>query len=146
MMAEYEAQCRRVIPEAELPAWLKLGEVLVPRRERGWRFNLDEEGRDGPLWTFGIGGTALLVADVRNGSYHVFDYGADEDLFFTTASDMERALPPLELANRGLTPLQQSILESDTPLDSGSLEVMMAELERQDRAFDRDEFGNASDR
>lgn len=136
-MDEYERQCALVHGRRTLTRWNELRAVLEPRSKRGWYFApaADRGSMSDPLWAFGLGGAALLVADVVEGRFHLFNHTADTDSYFDDVGAFAEALAPAEEANRGLTGLQKEILET-VDLDPDSVENHYRELREQEEAFD----------
>ena len=90
-----------------------------------------------PMWCFGLGRAALLVADVdlESRRFHLFEYSADKDHFFDEIEALAAVLNRFERANRGLTSLQKDCIADDI----GSvemLETLLRELAKQDAAMD----------
>jgi len=118
-------------------AWCELCAVLEPRTARGWRQEVEESSP--PMWCFGLGGTARLVADIHKQNprpFHLFLYDLDRDIFFETAEELVVELPDHEERNRGLTELQVGFLDSRTELTGEFLDELQSELRLQDQAFE----------
>ena len=113
--------------------WDQLSGFLEPRQDRGWR--LEEEQSGSPIWAYGLGGAALLVAEVSGPQIHLFDYIGDSDYYFDSVSEFASKIDGFERQNRGITPLQKALIEDGT----GSVEMLEGlqdELARQDHALD----------
>ena len=130
---EYVAACAAYRGEDPPLLWIELAELLLPRRQRGWRFET-EDGE--PFWAFGLGGAALLVADIHpeRPRFHLFEAGADSDRYFDEAEQLAAVLESREQANRGLTRLQKDCIE-DGIGSRDDLRMLQHELARQDEAM-----------
>ena len=89
------------------------------------------------MWCFGLGGAALLVADIdlESRRFHLFEYVADKDRFFDEIEALAAVLDRHERANRGLTSLQRDCIADDIGTVE-MLESLQRELAKQDAAMD----------
>lgn len=134
-ISEYTAVCTKHTGEAPPVRWLELAQLLDPRHDRGWHFVIDDCGR--PYWIFGLGGAALVVADVDGATrrFHLFECHGDADHYFDEVDELAGLLHELEYANRGLTSLQVALVE-DGFGSARMLNDLQIELARQDAAMD----------
>ena len=130
----YASACSAYCGEDPPLRWLELATLLTARKDRGWHFKV-QQGE--PMWGFGLGGAALLVAnvDLESRRFHLFEYSADRDHFFDEIEALAAVLDHHERANRGLTSLQKEYIAHDT----GTVEMLgdlQRELAQQDAAMD----------
>ena len=134
-MDRYTDICSAYCGENPPLKWIEIAQLLMPRVNRGWRFEQQDNGE--PIWAFGLGGAALLVVDVdlESRRFHLFEYLADTDRYFAEISDLASLLDDLERANRGLTRLQIEIIE-DGFGSADMLNGLLRERAQQDAALD----------
>jgi hypothetical protein len=131
---EYVTICAEWSKEDPPFQWLALADGLRPRKDRGWRFEVDNDGE--PMWLYGIGGTGRLVALVeQDGRIRLFDYDADATVHFDEVNDLLLVIDPYERRNRNVTDMIKSFIEYDVG-SSATLKDLQEELFRQDQALD----------